>query len=664
MHSVDVPFQIQKDRIIFRSEKIGMSGISAAVNSPGCFTGPFPICITWIDARQSSFDSPVFGGEWHCQTTKDSLRTETWLLSAESDGERSPTFMKLLPSPLRWLQLVCCQYALTMIVAGHDLGNPNETHPRYDFSVKPPTVLQPPVWFVARVDPKPSKDLLPGRSQNVLANQPSQAEIFLAFKPKVSVRWDRDFLYIESDGLPAHNLMVGITSWQQQVPLPQSYTGLNAWRFPLHPTIASQPLSIRGRFLRGAIAIAANGIPIFNPQNNRGEISAEIGELDAWGGHCGRSDDYHYHAAPLHLQEVLGNGRPIAYALDGYPIYGLTEPDGGMPTKLDAFHGHETDGMGYHYHGSTRYPFVNGGFHGVVDERDGQVDPQPRAESPRPAMPPLRGAQITGFRSKADKIFSLEYKVGGETRFVNYAVETDGSVKFEYLDGQGNGRTEKYPGGPPPSRRTGLGPAPPRDPDGGDANEINRQRSDGNRDGRSFERPRGAKPASSAVEEYIPKRSGHLILGSPAFSNGGSLPVEFTGDGSGVSPPLEWNGGPPETRSYALTMHHIDREGVVKWYWIVYNISADVRSIIRDARGVGIFGNNSVNRVLGYAPPHSKGPGAKVYTITLYALSRPLKFSIPPEAVDRAALLTAMKDVLLDSAELQVVYDRSGRIVP
>jgi hypothetical protein len=53
-----------------------------------------------------------------------------------------------------------------------------------------------------------------------------------------------------------------------------------------------------------------------------------------------------------------------------------------------------------------------------------------------------------------------------------------------------------------------------------------------------------------------------------------------------------------------------------------------------------------------------------LFTITLYALSRPLKFSIPPEAVDRAALLTAMKDVLLDSAELKVVYDRSGRIVP
>ena len=133
--------------------------------------------------------------------------------------------------------------------------------------------------------------------------------------------------------MPAHNMMVGITAWQQQVPLPQPYTGDNAWRIPLNPVPAKTPVAIRNRFLRGAIALAANGIPIFNPQNNRGEVSQDIGELDQWGGHCGRADDYHYHAAPLHLQTVLGQRLPIAYALDGYPIFGLSEPDGSAPAN-------------------------------------------------------------------------------------------------------------------------------------------------------------------------------------------------------------------------------------------------------------------------------------------------------------------------------------------
>lgn len=223
---------------------------------------------------------------------------------------------------------------------------------------------------------------------------PPQAEYFGKFSPKVNLRWDKSFLYIESNGLPQHSMMTGITAWQQQVPLPQDYTGENAWRIPLVPVPAATPRTVKNQFLRGAIAIAANGIPIFNPQNNRGELSQEIGELDQWGGHCGRADDYHYHAAPLHLEEAVGKGNPIAYALDGYPILGLTEPDGSKPEGLDAFNGHTSE-IGYHYHSSKKYPYVNGGFHGEVTEANGQVDPQPRAQPIREAGEPLRAYAST-----------------------------------------------------------------------------------------------------------------------------------------------------------------------------------------------------------------------------------------------------------------------------
>ena len=104
-------------------------------------------------------------------------------------------------------------------------------------------------------------------------------------------------------------MMVGIISWQQQVPIPQPYTGSNAWQFPLKPVPAANPLSGKDHFFRGAMAIAANGIPIFNALNNRGVDSFSIGELDEFGGHCGRADDYHYHAAPLALEKVVGKGK-------------------------------------------------------------------------------------------------------------------------------------------------------------------------------------------------------------------------------------------------------------------------------------------------------------------------------------------------------------------
>ena len=56
------------------------------------------------------------------------------------------------------------------------------------------------------------------------------ADALLPFAPRVNVRWDERFLFVESNGMPAHNMMIGITAWQQQVPLPQNYTGANAWR--------------------------------------------------------------------------------------------------------------------------------------------------------------------------------------------------------------------------------------------------------------------------------------------------------------------------------------------------------------------------------------------------------------------------------------------------
>ena len=90
----------------------------------------------------------------------------------------------------------------------------------------------------------------------------------------------------------------------------------------------------------------------------------------------------------------------------------------------------------------------------------------------------------------------------------------------------------------------------------------------------------------------------------------------------------------------------------------VNDIPADVRSLPKDARGVGVLGNNSVTRRVGYAPPHSKGPGAKTYVLTVYALSAPLDLQTPPAQVNRDALLAAMRPVTLASASYEVTYTR------
>ena len=68
----------------------------------------------------------------------------------------------------------------------------------------------------------------------------------------------------------------------------------------------------------------------------------------------------------------------------------------------------------------------------------------------------------------------------------------------------------------------------------------------------------------------------------------------------------------------------------------------------------------SFEGALGYEPPHSQGPGAKTYVLTVYALSAPPQIAQPPREVSREVLLTAIKDKVLASASLSVVYSREG----
>jgi YHYH protein len=238
-------------------------------------------------------------------------------------------------------------------------------------------------------------------------------------------------------------MMIGITNWQQQFPLPQAYSGANAWRIPLKGVLSDNPISAKTGLFRGAIALAINGVPIFNALNNRGEDAFLIGELDQWGGHCGRADDYHYHAAPLHLIAGASPATPLAVGLDGFPIYGLTEPDGSPVRALDAFNGHSDEKDGYHYHATLTYPYINGGMRGKVSVVAEQVDPQPAAKPVRPAGAPLRGASITAFAQTGPNAWRLQYKLGGATYQVDYAIEGTG-YKFIFTDPSGATRTEAY----------------------------------------------------------------------------------------------------------------------------------------------------------------------------------------------------------------------------
>jgi len=155
-----------------------------------------------------------------------------------------------------------------------------------------------------------------------------------------------------------------------------------------------------------------------------------------------------------------------------------------------------------------------------------------------------------------------------------------------------------------------------------------------------------------------------FALSSPAVVEGGILPAEYTCDGVSATLPLTWSGAPAETKSFAVIMHHVPGPGDTHWYWVVYNIPADVTSLSKNSTGIGTLGNNSVNGRTEYAPPCSKGPGPKTYTYTVYALSAQPQLSVPDSQVSRDVLLNAIQDITLASAELNVTYSRNSEQKP
>jgi phosphatidylethanolamine-binding protein (PEBP) family uncharacterized protein len=70
------------------------------------------------------------------------------------------------------------------------------------------------------------------------------------------------------------------------------------------------------------------------------------------------------------------------------------------------------------------------------------------------------------------------------------------------------------------------------------------------------------------------------------------------------------------------------------------------------------LGTNSVNDRTEYSPPCSKGPGAKDYTYTIYALASTPELTVASDDVDRDTLLAAIADRTLGSATLNIVYSR------
>lgn len=151
---------------------------------------------------------------------------------------------------------------------------------------------------------------------------------------------------------------------------------------------------------------------------------------------------------------------------------------------------------------------------------------------------------------------------------------------------------------------------------------------------------------------------GTLMLTSDAGIDGGTMPTEYTCDGAASSPALSWSGAPAGTKEFALMMTTLPVDGATRWNWVLYGILGSTTGLARNSSGVGTLGTGSHGTIMTYDPPCPQGPGAKMYTITLYALSASPTLSGTADQITGSVLTDAISSITLDKASLNMSYAR------
>ena len=157
-------------------------------------------------------------------------------------------------------------------------------------------------------------------------------------------------------------------------------------------------------------------------------------------------------------------------------------------------------------------------------------------------------------------------------------------------------------------------------------------------------------PAQAPVADSL------FALSSPAFREGGVIPLDYTGDGRNVSPPLAWSGVPEGTREFALTCRDLDGRHDDWIHWVVYGIPDSARSLPEDA---GSWSEKNERRLpgAGYVGMDPTPGKAHRYRFTLYALDT--RLAIPSDIVDVEMLEKAVAGHVLARAELTGTYARN-----
>ena len=149
-------------------------------------------------------------------------------------------------------------------------------------------------------------------------------------------------------------------------------------------------------------------------------------------------------------------------------------------------------------------------------------------------------------------------------------------------------------------------------------------------------------------------------LSSSAFTEGASIPRQYTCDGADWSPPLAWGDPPQGTKSLALIVADPDAPLGTWVHWVAYNIPPQARGLSEHVStnaklpDGSVQGMNDFGRV-GYGGPCPPAGAAHRYVFTLYALDAPS--TLAPRAT-KAQLEEHITHHLLGQTQLIGRYQR------
>jgi Raf kinase inhibitor-like YbhB/YbcL family protein len=147
-----------------------------------------------------------------------------------------------------------------------------------------------------------------------------------------------------------------------------------------------------------------------------------------------------------------------------------------------------------------------------------------------------------------------------------------------------------------------------------------------------------------------------MKLTSPAFADGGMIPVEYTCDGEDLSPDLEWSDVPPRTTSLALTCEDPDAPRGTFTHWLVWNLDPSMGGLRAGEVPAGARQGRNDFGTIGYRGPcPPPGHGTHHYHFALYAVSRPIALG---DGATIGELRRALAGATLDWAELIGTYRR------